>query len=122
MEFKETIRNARTIWKHQWLPPCLAKYARKASMDRPVARLMISSLNLRVSWKPVNPQECVWKNLYQIIMRTILQEEGTIHFNITFWYTNFPMPQAMKIPAAKAAVDKEWEKLEKIPAWDLTKV
>ena len=25
----------------------------------------------------------------------------------------------MKIPAA---VDKEWEKLEKIPAWDLTKV
>ena len=33
-----------------------------------------------------------------------------------------PIPQAMKIPAAKAAVDKEWEKLEKIPAWDLTKV
>ena len=33
-----------------------------------------------------------------------------------------PMPQAMKIPAAKAAVDKEWEKLEKIPAWGLTKV
>ena len=26
----------------------------------------------------------------------------------------------MKIPAAKAAVDKEWEKLEKIPAWDIT--
>ena len=23
------------------------------------------------------------------------------------------MPQAMKIPAAEAAVDKEWEKLEK---------
>ena len=32
------------------------------------------------------------------------------------------MPQAMKIPAAKAAVDKEWEKLEKIPAWDKTQV
>ena len=28
----------------------------------------------------------------------------------------------MKIPAAKAAVDKELEKLEKIPAWNLTKV
>ena len=25
-------------------------------------------------------------------------------------------------PAAKAAVDEEWEKLENIPAWDLTKV
>ena len=32
------------------------------------------------------------------------------------------MPQAMKIPAAKAAVDKECEKLEKISAWNLTKV
>ena len=31
------------------------------------------------------------------------------------------MPQAMKIPAAKV-VDKEWEKLEKISAWNLTKV
>ena len=30
-----------------------------------------------------------------------------------------PMPQAMKIPVAKAAVVKEWEKLEKIPAWDM---
>ena len=32
------------------------------------------------------------------------------------------MPQAIKIPAAKAAVDKEWEKLEKISAWNRTKV
>ena len=31
------------------------------------------------------------------------------------------MPQAMKIPAAKAAVDKEWENLEKFSAWNLTK-
>ena len=28
----------------------------------------------------------------------------------------------MKIPDAKAAVEKEWEKLEKIPSWQLTKV
>ena len=61
----------------------------------------------------MNPQKCGWKNLYQITMRTMLQEEVTIHFNITIWYTNFPRPQAMKTPAAKAAVDKEWEKLEK---------
>ena len=32
------------------------------------------------------------------------------------------MPQAMTIFAAKAAVDKEWEKLEKISVWNLTKV
>ena len=29
------------------------------------------------------------------------------------------VPQAMKIPDSKAAVDKEWKKLETIPAWDL---
>ena len=33
-----------------------------------------------------------------------------------------PMPQAMEILDAKAAVDKEWEKSEKLPAWQLTKV
>ena len=29
--------------------------------------------------------------------------------------------QAVKIPDAEAAVDKEWKKLETIPAWDLEK-
>ena len=32
-----------------------------------------------------------------------------------------PMPQAMKIRDEKAAVDKEWKKLQTIPAWDLGK-
>ena len=32
------------------------------------------------------------------------------------------MPQAVQISAAKAAVDKEWEKLEKFSARNLTKV
>ena len=32
------------------------------------------------------------------------------------------MPKAIKIPDAKAAVDKEWKKLETIPAWKLEKV
>ena len=42
------------------------------------------------------------------------------HYNLVHNFIS--MPQAMKIPAAKAAVDKEWEKLEKIPAWEITKV
>ena len=33
-----------------------------------------------------------------------------------------PMPQTMKRPSAQAAVDEECDKLEKIPAWDKTKV
>ena len=32
------------------------------------------------------------------------------------------MPQAMKILDTKGAVDKEWKKLETLPAWQLTKV
>ena len=42
------------------------------------------------------------------------------HYNLVHKF--IPMPQAIKIPAAKAAVDKEWGKLEKISAWNLTKV
>ena len=56
-------------------------------------------------------------------MKTILQEKVTIHCNITIGYTNLIfLHQGMKIPSAKVAVDKEWEKLEKISAWNLTKV
>ena len=47
-------------------------------------------------------------------------ENSLQHHNLV--HKLIPMPQAMKIPAAKAAVDKEWEKLEKISAWNLTKV
>ena len=47
-------------------------------------------------------------------------ENSVQHYNLVHKF--IPMPQAMKIPAAKAAVDKEWEKLEKNSAWNLTKV
>ena len=47
-------------------------------------------------------------------------ENSLQHYNL--FHKFIPMPQAMKIPVAKAAVDKEWEKLEKFSAWNLTKV
>ena len=47
-------------------------------------------------------------------------ENSLQHYNLVHKF--IPMPQAMKIPAAKAAVDKEWEQLEKFSAWNLTKV
>ena len=86
-EFKETIKNARREVETPMAPAMPCKTARKASMERPVARLMISNQNLRVSWKPVNPHDCVWENHCQIIMKTILQEKETIHYSITIWYT-----------------------------------
>ena len=42
------------------------------------------------------------------------------HYNLVHKF--IPMPQAMKIPNAEAAVDKEWKKLETIPASQLDKV
>ena len=41
------------------------------------------------------------------------------HYNLVHKF--IPMLQPFKISDAKAAVDKEWEKLERIPAWQLTK-
>ena len=47
-------------------------------------------------------------------------ENSLQHFNLVHKF--IPMPQAVKIPAAKAAVDKEWEKLGKISEGNLAKV
>ena len=71
-----------------------------------------SNQDLRAFWKPVNLQDCVWENLYRIIMKTIVQEKvnnSLQHYNLV--HTYIPMLQAVKIPAAKAAVDKECEKI-----------
>ena len=109
-------------WKHQWLLLCPAKLLREIRIVG-VVHPIKSKQNLRVFWKPVNPQDCVWENLYQNIMRTTLQVKETIRCStIKLVHKFVPMLQAMKIPAAEAAVDKEWEKLQKIPAWDITKV
>ena len=61
-------------------------------------------------WNPTNPQGNEWN------VSHLKQHED--HIVDKF----IPMPQAMKITDAKAAVDKEWKKLETIPAWKLEKV
>ena len=47
-------------------------------------------------------------------------ENSLQHYNLVHKF--IPMPQAMKIPAATAVVEKEWEKMEKFSARNLTKV
>ena len=69
-----------------------------------------SNQNLRVFWKPVNPQDFVWENLYRNHHEDHVAGKGDNslqHENLVDKF--IPMPQAMKIPAAKAAMDKEWE-------------
>ena len=46
--------------------------------------------------------------------------ESSQHYNLVHKF--IPVPQPVKISAAKAAVDKEWGKLEKISEWNLAKV
>ena len=71
----------------------------------------------------MNLRDCVCEIHYHTIMKTILQEEvknSQQHYNLV--HNFIPMPQVIKNPAAKAAVDKECENLEKFSAWNLTKV
>ena len=83
---------------------------------------MRSNQNLRASWKPVNPHDCVWKTLYQIIMRTILQERETIHCNIIIWYTNLSYASSHEDSRSKGSRGQGIGKIGEISAWNLTKV
>ena len=110
-------------WKHQLLPPCFARHARKARMGRPAARLMISSPKLACILEASESARLRMEESLPNFQKAHIagKEFNSLqHYNLL--HKLIHMPQPMKIPAAKAAVDKEWEKLEKIPAWDLTKV
>ena len=117
-EFKETIKNARKKLETSvaLAMPCKIMKNCGSGASNKIKTKLACILEAE------NPQECVWEIRYRIIMKTILQEKVKIHYNTTIWFKFILVPQAMKIPAAKAAVDKEWEKLEKISAWNLTKV
>ena len=74
----------------------------------------------------VQADECTRKRLEGTLQKdheNHIAGKGTnslIHYNLVHRF--ILMPEAMKIPEAKAAVDKEWGKLQKIPAWQQTKV
>ena len=102
-------------WKHWWLPLCPAKLLRTI-WNVGVVHSIKSNQNLRVFWKLVNLQDCVWENHCRLIRKTILQQKGDIslqHYNLVHKFIRLPHSQAMKIPAAKAAVDKKWENRRK---------
>ena len=119
-EFKETIKNARKKLETSVAPamPCkiMKKNCGSGATNKIKTRLACmleadESKRLRMGESLPNHHEdhIVGKG------NNSLQHCNLVHKFI-------PMPQAIKIPAAKAAVDKEWEKLEKISAWNLTKV
>ena len=60
----------------------------------------------------MNLQDCVWENHLPNHHEDHIAGKGDNslqHYNLVHKF--IPMLQAMKIPAAKAAVDKEWENI-----------
>ena len=119
-EFKETIKNARKKLETSTAPAMLCKIMKKncrsGASNKIKTRLACileadASKRLRMGESLPNHHEdhIAGKG-----------DNSLQHYNLVHKFA--PMPQAMKIPAAKAAVDKEWEKLEKISAWNQTKV
>ena len=122
-EFKETIKNARKKLETPMVLAMLCKTSKKCKHGE--TRGKTNEIKSKLS--------CILEASESTRLR--MGESLPIHHedHIAGKWINSPqhykvvhkfitMPQAMKIPAAKAAVDKEWVKLEKISAWDLTKV
>ena len=122
-EFKETITDARKKLETQMAPAVLCKTSKKCKrgetrgktnkIKSKLACILEASESTRLRMEDSLPNHHEDQNAGKV-------DNSLQHYNLVLKF--IPMPQAMKIPAAKAAVDKEWEKLEKIPAWDLTKV
>ena len=108
-EFKETIENARKKLETSIAPavPCkiMKKNCGSGGSNKIKTRLACILLSL-----PNHQEDHVAGK----------GNNSLQHYNLVHEF--IPMPQALKIPEEKAAVDKEWEKLEKIPAWKLPKV
>ena len=115
-EFKETIKNARKKLDTSVAPamPCqiMKKNCRSGGSNKIKTILEADeSTRLRMGNSLPNHHED------HIAGK---RDNSIQHYNLVHEF--IPMPQAMKILAAKAAAVKEWENLEKISAWNLTKV
>ena len=113
-EFKETIKNARKNLETPVAPamPCKISKNNQNCVSRGKSNEIKSKLacileasestRLRMGESLPNHHEDHFAGK---------GDNSPQHYNLVHKF--IPMPQAMKIPAAKAAVDKEWEKLEK---------
>ena len=118
-EFKETIKNAREKLETSVAPAMPCKIMENCGNDgsnknkTKLACILEANESTRMrmgnSIPPNHEDHIAGKG-----------ENSLQHYNLVHKF--ILMLQAMKIPAAKAAVDMEWEKLEKISAWNLAKV
>ena len=123
MEFKETIKNARKKLETSVAPAMPCKISKNdqncgnGDKSNKIKSKLACILEASESTRPRMGESLPNHHEDHIAGNG---DNSLQHYNLVHKF--IPMPQAMKIPAAKAAVDKEWEKLEKISAWNLTKV
>ena len=120
-EFKHTIENARKKLETRMAPAMLCKTSKKSKhgetrdktneFKTKLACILETSESTRL---------CMEKSLPEYHEDNMAGKGDNPLQNYNLIHKSILMPQAMRIPAAKAAVDKECEKLEKIPAWELT--
>ena len=118
-EFKETIKNARKKLETSVAPamPCKITKNCGSGVSNKIQTKLACILEANESTRMHMGNSIPQHHEDHIAGKG---ENSLQHYNLDHKF--IPMPQAMKFPAAKAAVDKEWEKLEKISAWNLTKV
>ena len=118
-EFKETIKNARKKLETSVAPAMPCKILKNcASCASNKIKTKFACILEASESKRLRMEESLLN--YHDDHIAGKGENSLQHYNLVHKF--IPLPQAMKIPAAKAAVDREWEKLEKISAWNLTKV
>ena len=96
-EFKETIRNARKKLELPMAPAMLCKTCKKCKHGETRGKTNEFKSKLACMLGASDPQDCVIAGK---------GDSSLQHYNLVHKF--FPVPQAMKIPAAKAAVEKEW--------------
>ena len=118
-EFKETIKNARKKLETSVAPamPCKIMKNCGSGASNKIQTKLACNLEVDESTR-MRMGNSIPQNLEDHIAGK--GENSLKHYNLVHKF--IPMPQAMKILAAKAAVDKECEKMEKISAWILTRV
>ena len=117
-DFKKTVRNA---WRKLEVPMPAgnALQGQGKNVQGTCRNLDAPRRNTHASLEPTDVRESAWKELYTQIMKTILQGINSLnHYNLVHKF--IPVSEAMKIPGAKAVVDKEWEERVNILAWHLT--
>ena len=122
-EFKETIKNARKKLETPMAPAKPRKTSKKSKHGETRGKTNDFKSKFACIWEASESTRLRMEESLPNYHEDHIAGKGDNslqHYSLVHKF--IPMPQAMKSTAAKAAVDKEWEKLEKIPAWNPTKV